>query len=93
MTKTMLALSLAALIALPLAAAQAETASSYSMKKQGRVPFTQETQEPAAQQQTETPEATPQNIEPAAGAEEPAAQQTDADRSALEDQIRLPRKN
>ena len=94
MTKTTLTLALmaSAIVFAPtlVKAEEPATQSSYSLKKQGRVPFTPS--ETSAATETQTPSADPAAIEPAAGAEDESSAQ-DSQRSALEDQIKLPRKN
>jgi adenine/guanine phosphoribosyltransferase-like PRPP-binding protein len=89
--KLMIVLAVAALAFAPalVKAEEGSSAPSFAMKKQGRVPFEAVS---ASATQTEGQETSPAAIEPAAGAEDEAdAPQTS--RSAVEDQIRLPRKN
>ena len=95
MIKTALLLALTAgVLAFTPALVKAEEPakqSSYSLKKQGRVPFTPSETPAATEAQTPTAQE-PAAIEPAAGAENAPSEQ-DSQRSALENQIRLPRKN
>ncbi|MCB1783736.1 MAG: hypothetical protein KDI13_07035 [Alphaproteobacteria bacterium] len=93
MSKTKFIMALAATLLCSSSIAHAE--SSYSLKKQGNVPFAsqEEAATPAevttdAAQATETQD--PSQIEPAAGAEEEAIE---GEENSLEQQIRLPRKN
>lgn len=69
-----------------------EAGISYSMKKQGRVPFQNETQDQdmAAAQDNADMMTNPADIEPAAGGYD----MDDADdKASLSDNMRLPRKN
>ena len=95
MTKTTLTLALmaSAIVFAPtlVKAEEPATQSSYSLKKQGRVPFTPSETPAATDAQTPAVQE-PAAIEPAAGAEDESSEQ-DSQKNSLEDQIKLPRKN
>lgn len=89
--KILLLSALVAMTTTPaLVHAEDAASPSYSMKKQGRVPFASE-QTATTEQAPADAAQEPSSIEPAAGAEEPS--EPTQERSALENQLRLPRKN